>query len=445
MVIKSSISLLLSKFKVPRKILIEAQASDSTARMGSPDGLHTPVHSHGSRMCFNGILKTTLETSAPGSHNRNDNSIAITTTTTTTIMHFALPPRKGSTQPQPFTRQPIQRNRLLRQLSYAVLSLLTLYLLINFLTPNSPTSTSTGDIPPNPTIVIVTVLPPDLPPSYINMLTTNRNDYASRHNYLTFYTNTTTYTDLISPSPSSWTLVPALRHALTLHPTANYIWSLTPHALIMNPTLSLHTNILSPLSQLMQKDIPIVPPDSVIHTHSHLKPQDAHLIISQDIDNLAHTSFLLKHNHHYPGTPPSKPHPDADFAPYLLDAWSDPLLRSYSFHLADLHALEHLVQWHPTITSKLVLIPQRRLNSYNFVSSQRYTTDKDGKEVVREHDSMWGEGDLVVNFKGCAESKDRDCEGEMTGYYKRWQKEVKRLDEAKSTGMNGGHTTPPNA
>lgn len=357
-------------------------------------------------------------------------------------MHFALPPRKTS-QPPPFARINAQattatrRKRIIQLASYAVLCLLTLYLLINFLSPTytPSTSQSSGDIPPNPEIVIVTLLDPSMPSSYIDMITRNRDDYASRHNYRTFYTNTTNYTRLIVPSPTSWTLVPALRHALSLHPTANYIWSLTPHALITNPSLSLHTHILAPLSQIMQKDIPIVPPDSVIHTYTHLKPSDAHLILSQDMDNLAHTSILLKHK---PPHPNPNPTTDSDFAPYLLDAWSDPLLRSYSFHLADLHALEHLVQWHPTITSKLVLIPQRRLNSYNFATSPRTAADKDGKQALREHDSMWGEGDLVVNFKGCAESKERDCEGEMRGYFRRWEKEVRRLDAVEGEGDEKG-------
>ena len=45
---------------------------------------------------------------------------------------------------------------------------------------------------------------------------------------------------------------------------------------------------------------------------------------------------------------------------------------------------------------------------------------------------MWSEGDLVVGFKGCLEAPTRDCELEMTAYYKRWQREVEKLDGRKA-------------
>jgi mannan polymerase II complex MNN11 subunit len=227
--------------------------------------------------------------------------------------------------------------------------------------------------------------------------------------------------------------VPALRHALKLYPTADYLWSLSPHALITNPSLSLLTHILSNITNIMQKDVPVVPPDSVIHTFP-IPAANAHLIMSQDMDNIAHTSFLLR------TISPVSTDTDAGFAHFLLDSWFDPLYRAYAFHLAELHALEHIIQWHVSITMRFALIPQRMLNSYNFATAPRKMMSQDGhaivdsagNEQVREHDSMWAEGDLVVNFKGCddvrAIGQGRDCEGEMGGYYKRWEKEVLRLD-----------------
>jgi mannan polymerase II complex MNN11 subunit len=179
----------------------------------------------------------------------------------------------------------------------------------------------------------------------------------------------------------------------------------------------------------MLKSIPVVPPDSVIRTFSHISPNAAHLILSQDMDNLAHTSFLLKNTPRDPSNSASSsaPDPDDNWAHFLLDAWFDPLYRTYAFQKAENHALEHLVQWHPTVLAKLVLIPQRRINSYNFAMTPR--TDEHG--VVREHDSMWSDGDLVATFKGCEETTSRDCEGEMRGYWKRWESEVERLDGRK--------------
>ena len=105
--------------------------------------------------------------------------------------------------------------------------------------------------------------------------------------YKTFYTNNTAYRQLVEPSPSSWTLIPALRHALTQFPDRDYLWSLSPHALIMDPTTSLYERVFSNLPTLMLKDIPVVPPDSVIHTFSHLKPSQVALILAQDGSNIA--------------------------------------------------------------------------------------------------------------------------------------------------------------
>jgi mannan polymerase II complex MNN11 subunit len=213
-------------------------------------------------------------------------------------------------------------------------------------------------------------------------------------------------------------MIPALRHALAELSSSTFFWALTADAFITNPTLSLETHILQPLESIMLKDIPVVPPDSVIHTFSHLKPARTHLILSQDMDNLAHTSLILRN------TPFTTKTPD-NWAYYFLDAWFDPLYRAYAFQKAENHALEHLVQWHPTILAKLVLVDQRKINSYNYASPP---TKDPVTGATKSHDSMWQEGDLVVNFKGCRDTEKRNCEEEMKHYFVKWEKEIDRLD-----------------
>ena len=83
------------------------------------------------------------------------------------------------------------------------------------------------------------------------------------------------------------------------------------------------------------------------------------------------------------------------------------------------------MQWHPTILAKLVLIDQRRMNSYNYATPPAKDPVTGG---TRTHDSMWQEGDLVVNLKGCRDSEKRYCEEEMRHYFAKWEKEVERLD-----------------
>ena len=144
--------------------------------------------------------------------------------------------------------------------------------------------------------------------------------------YTNFYTNTTTYAPYYSSSPSSWSLVPALRHALKLHPESPWFFSLSPHSVIMSPSHSLHELVLGrqKLESLMIKDFPVVPPDSVIHTFSHLTADKVDFILTQDSDNLSHGSFILR---------------KGEWANFLLDVWFDPLYRGYNFQKAEGHAL----------------------------------------------------------------------------------------------------------
>lgn len=74
----------------------------------------------------------------------------------------------------------------------------------------------------------------------------------------------------------------------------------------------------------MLKDTPVVPPDSVIKTFSHLKGDQVDLVLTQDREGLAQGSFIVK---------------QGDWARFFLDSWFDPLYRSYNFQRAEGHAL----------------------------------------------------------------------------------------------------------
>ena len=123
---------------------------------------------------------------------------------------------------------------------------------------------------------------------------------------------------------------------MTLYSHTPYFFSLSPHGLIMNPSLSLHDHVLASerLESLMLKDIPVVPPDSVIHTFSHLKGDKVELILTQDAESLSHGSFLIK---------------NGEWARFFLDVWNDPLYRGYNFQKAEGHALvKHLDLLYPS-------------------------------------------------------------------------------------------------
>nr|OQO26850.1 hypothetical protein B0A51_07810 [Rachicladosporium sp. CCFEE 5018] len=284
-------------------------------------------------------------------------------------------PRKTSHPPayQPSRASTFQRRRTLRNLAPYIAGILTLIVLfLYFLRSSSPTTPRPP--PGTPPVVLVTTLDAKQSEHYKANIIENRKDYACRHGYSTFFPNTTDY-DLMSGVPSSWSTVPSMRHAMTLYPHTPWIFYLTSTALIMNPSQPLDLKVLDPrkLESLMIVDRPVVPPDRQ--------------------EGLAGGSLLLR---------------NGEWAKFFLDAWYDPLYRSYNFQKAEGHALEHIVQWHGTVLSKLALIPQRVLNGYT-------------KEVAGSEEGRYQEGDFVANFHGCARDPKRNCEMEMKPLMVRWK------------------------
>lgn len=94
----------------------------------------------------------------------------------------------------------------------------------------------------------------------------------------------------------------------------------------MNPAKAIDEHIMQPghIESVMIKDAPIVPPDSVIRTFSHLRGDQVDLVLTQDTGGLAQASFIIR---------------NGDWAKFFLDTWFDPLYRSYNFQKADAHAL----------------------------------------------------------------------------------------------------------
>lgn len=113
---------------------------------------------------------------------------------------------------------------------------------------------------------------------------------------------------------------------MTKFPKSTFFFLLSPHSLIMNPSTNLKSHVLDAkrLESLMLRDKPVVPPDSVIRTFSHLKGDKVDLILTQDNEGLAQGSFIIRRG---------------EWAKFFLDTWFDPLYRSYNFQKAEGHAL----------------------------------------------------------------------------------------------------------
>lgn len=129
-----------------------------------------------------------------------------------------------------------------------------------------------------------------------------------------------------APAPKSWSKVMAMRHAVSKYPEAKYIWFLDQNAYIMNPAKSVEQQVMNPktLESLMVKDHPVVPPDSIIKTFSHLRGTETDIVIAHDNDGIMSDSIVVR---------------NGDWAKFFLEMWMDPLYRSYNFEKVEQHAL----------------------------------------------------------------------------------------------------------
>ncbi|KAF2639133.1 alpha-1,6-mannosyltransferas-like protein subunit [Massarina eburnea CBS 473.64] len=316
--------------------------------------------------------------------------------------------RNNSTLPIPPALKNLLRRDKLRLVVVGILGFLTVLWLLGR-TGNdggSAAQKATTPVPKipkvaigsGPPVVIVTVIDGKADPTWAAKIKKNREDYAKKHGYLTFFPTNTQYPT--GTSPLSWSKVPALRHAMTLFPGSTYFWFLDSTALIMNQALDLQSHLLAPakLEKLMIVNEPVVPPDSVIKTFGNLKGDRIDFIVTQDKEGLTATSMVVR---------------NGEWAKYFLDAWFDPIYRSYNFQRAEIHALEHIVQWHGTILAKLALVPQNLLNAY-------------GSGPAHAKYGTFKEGDLVANFPACA--RDNKCADEMKPFFD--------ILDGKSTGSN---------
>ncbi|KAL2759409.1 glycosyltransferase family 34 protein [Sodiomyces alcalophilus JCM 7366] len=309
-------------------------------------------------------------------------------------MHFAYPPRKSS-NPLPFRpRQsrislPTLRKGRFRSIAVIVTIIIGSFWILSKLFGSraaTPAPRRSGD----PPVVLVTVLDERKHGmAHSQSIRENREQYAKRHGYETMFVHVGDYD--LDEADESWARIPAMRHALTNFPECGHIWFLDQDAYIMEPAESLGEMLLEPhlLGKIMRRGVAVAP-DSIIKTFSHLRGRDIELVLTQDVGGLSTGSFVVR---------------NGEWAKFFLESWFDPLYRSYKFRKAEEHALEHMVQWHPTILSKLAIVPQRLINSY-----------VDGNE-----EGGFQDGDFVVRAAGCGREGAPSCEEQLSKYRARWQ------------------------
>ena len=142
----------------------------------------------------------------------------------------------------------------------------------------------------------------------------------------------------------------------------------------MNPSIPIHSYYLSRSSLLVLplRESPVFLPHSTTRTLSlRAQPISQIGLILSHGGGILHTGSIVLRR--------------GDYASFVLDSWSDPFVRSYGFEGENSHAIEHLIQVHPTILEGLAIMPKRTLLSFG---------------VAAGEDEQFHEGDFVVHLDG---------------------------------------------
>ncbi|ABN65697.2 mannosyltransferase complex component [Scheffersomyces stipitis CBS 6054] len=239
-----------------------------------------------------------------------------------------------------------------------------------------------------PEVVIVTAV--DFEKYSVDDLTKivqNRVNYAHQHNYgiyVRWYQeflpilNSLSYLQI--KERAKWVRLYATRAAMHAFPHAKWFWYLDQDGLIMDLTINIQEYILEndALNPIMQREIPIIPPDGTIKTYKNARADSIKLIITQSDSKIESNSFLVKNDH---------------IGRAMLETWGDPLYLTYpNFGYGPDSALTHILQWHPFMLSKTTIIPARTIASAH---SRAVNLDK---IVDKFH---YFPGDFVVQWSDC--------------------------------------------
>lgn len=261
-------------------------------------------------------------------------------------------------------------------------------------------STHSGN---SPRVVIVTALDYEKYSlqSLVNLVQ-NRVDYAINYDYgvyvrwtQEFVAEMNDFEFTSNKEKAKWVRLFALRAAMFAFPHAEWFWYLDQDSLIMNKDVDIANYLLAPSSieAAMMRDKPLIPPTGIIKTYDKMDPENVKLIFTQSKQKIETGSFLMKNDAVGRG---------------ILDTWQDKLYMQYNnFPFGPDSAITHILQWHPFMLSKTILIPARMISSmHNPLVS----------EDQRETDPLnYYPGDLVAQWIEC--NSEDSCETILNSYW----------------------------
>lgn len=217
----------------------------------------------------------------------------------------------------------------------------------------------------------------------------NRVDFAHANSYgvyvrwyQEFLPHLNSFTSLSSPEKRKWVRLYCLQAAMFAFPEASWFYFIDEDALIMEFD-NLQKKLLNNLDAVSM-ETSIIPPSGLIKTSPQV--DDPKLIISQSKSKIETNTLLIKND---------------PIGRAILSIWGDILYSNYvNFPNGPDSALTHILQWHPYILSKTVIVPGRLIGSKHY-------------ELENSDPNGYQEGDFVVQWSDC---KGVKCEQALNHY-----------------------------
>lgn len=238
-----------------------------------------------------------------------------------------------------------------------------------------------------PKVVLVTAVDFEMHEmDYLAKIVQNRVNYAHKQNYgiyvrwyQEFVPIMNSIQFLTAKERAKWVRLYCLRAAMFAFPEAEWFWYLDQDSLIANLKVDLFDYLLNKenLNTAALREQPVIPPHGFIKTYKTLQPENVKLVFTQLETKIETNSFLVKNDVVGRG---------------IIEIWSDQLFLNYNnFPHGPDSAITHILQWHPFILSKSVIVPARMINS-------AHPEDSLPEEAESGDNVHYYPGDLVVQW-----------------------------------------------
>ncbi|KAM9904231.1 hypothetical protein OXX69_007639 [Metschnikowia pulcherrima] len=247
-----------------------------------------------------------------------------------------------------------------------------------------------------PKIVIVTAVDFDkYSTKSLAKIVQNRVNYAHEHNYgiyvrwiQEFIPELNSMDYLGDQEKSKWVRLFCMRAAMFAFPEAEWFWYFDQDGLVTNMKVDLYSYLLTPDSLRIAalKEQPIIPPNGLIKTYKNIQPTNMNLIFTQSESMIETNSFIVRNN---------------EIGRAVIDSWRAKLYLDYNnFPYGPDSAITHILQWHPFVLSKAIIVSPRTINSF-------YSETISPADKTTDH-MHYFPGDLLASWPSCSSSTE--CE-----------------------------------